>query len=103
MNDPVDDFSHIVIDECHRSARGKWAEVLHRNPNAVQIGLTATPRQLEYAEATPEAAADEKITADNYRHFGEPSRPGLPTLTSKRSTPFSTATAASDVCSSRSF
>lgn len=39
-------FTHIVIDECHRSAWGKWSQVLTRNKNAVQIGLTATPRQL---------------------------------------------------------
>src|SRR3990172_9055043 len=45
-NYPVDFFSHIIIDECHRSAWGKWSQVLERNPNAVQIGLTATPRQL---------------------------------------------------------
>ncbi|MDQ6894205.1 MAG: DEAD/DEAH box helicase family protein [Acidobacteriota bacterium] len=68
---PVDYFSHIVIDECHRSAWGKWAEVLHRNPGAIQIGLTATPRELETSQATPEEAADQKITADNVRHFGE--------------------------------
>jgi type I restriction enzyme, R subunit len=68
---PIDYFSHIVIDECHRSAWGKWAEVLHRNPAAVQIGLTATPRELETSQATPEEAADQKITADNVRHFGE--------------------------------
>jgi type I restriction enzyme R subunit len=43
---PEDYFSHIVIDECHRSAWGKWSRVLERNRNAVQIGLTATPRQL---------------------------------------------------------
>jgi type I restriction enzyme R subunit len=43
---PNDYFSHIVIDECHRSAWGKWSQVLTRNPHAVQIGLTATPRQL---------------------------------------------------------
>ena len=28
---PPDRFSHIVIDECHRSAWGKWREVLERN------------------------------------------------------------------------
>lgn len=39
-------FTHIVIDECHRSAWGKWSQVLTRNSSAVQIGLTATPRQL---------------------------------------------------------
>ena len=43
---PEDYFSHLVIDECHRSAWGKWSEVLTRNPGAVQVGLTATPRQL---------------------------------------------------------
>jgi type I restriction enzyme R subunit len=65
-----DAFSVIIIDECHRSAWGKWSEVLKRNPNAIQIGLTATPRQLhESKEATPE---DKEITANNFRYFGEP-------------------------------
>ena len=44
---PADHFSHIIIDECHRSAWGRWSEVLRRNPNAIHIGLTATPRKLE--------------------------------------------------------
>ena len=69
---PENYFSHIVIDECHRSAWGKWSEVLLRNPEAVQIGLTATPRQLEYSKDSKEAQEDAKITADNIRHFGEP-------------------------------
>ena len=69
---PPDYFSHIIIDECHRSAWGKWSEILTRNPNAVQIGLTATPRQLEVSETTKEAAADLQVTADNVKHFGEP-------------------------------
>lgn len=43
---PEDFFTHIVIDECHRSAWGKWSQALTRNRNAVQVGLTATPRQL---------------------------------------------------------
>ena len=67
-----DYFSHVVIDECHRSAWGKWSQVLTRNPNAVQVGLTATPRHLEVSEKTKEAQADAQITADNIRHFGEP-------------------------------
>src|SRR5712692_108800 len=71
-NYPVDFFSHIVIDGCHRSAWGKWSEVLKRNPNAVQIGLTATPRQLVGQVDTPEARQDVQITADNIKHFGEP-------------------------------
>ena len=70
---PVNYFSHIVIDECHRSAWGKWSQVLTRNPDAVQIGLTATPRHLaETSEKTKEAQQDAQITADNIKHFGEP-------------------------------
>lgn len=69
---PENYFSHIVIDECHRSAWGKWSQVLTRNPSAVQIGLTATPRQLDINEDTDEARADLQITADNVRYFGEP-------------------------------
>ena len=72
-NYPENYFSHIIIDECHRSAWGKWSLVLTRNPDAVQIGLTATPRQLEITEDDQhEAQADAKITADNLRYFGEP-------------------------------
>jgi type I restriction enzyme R subunit len=69
---PENYFSHIVIDECHRSAWGKWSVVLTRNPEAVQIGLTATPRQIKTDEHTPEARADADMTADNLKYFGEP-------------------------------
>jgi type I restriction enzyme R subunit len=71
-NYPENYFSHIVIDECHRSAWGKWSQVLTRNDQAIQIGLTATPRSLVISENTPEANADKKITADNLKYFGEP-------------------------------
>jgi len=69
---PRNYFSHIIIDECHRSAWGKWSEVLTRNPDAVQIGLTATPREFEYTEETKESEQDQKISADNIKYFGEP-------------------------------
>ena len=69
---PENYFSHIIIDECHRSAWGKWSEVLTRNPDAVHIGLTATPRQLDVEEDSPEAERDRQITADNLAYFGEP-------------------------------
>jgi type I restriction enzyme R subunit len=69
---PENYFSHIIIDECHRSAWGKWSVVLTRNPDAVQIGLTATPRQIECDERTNEARADAEVTADNLKYFGEP-------------------------------
>lgn len=65
-----DAFSVIIIDECHRSAWGRWSEVLKRNPNAIHIGLTATPRELhESKKATEE---DKQITANNLKYFGEP-------------------------------
>lgn len=70
---PPDYFSHIIIDECHRSAWGKWSEVLARNSGAVQIGLTATPRTLKARPTdSAEAAADWETTADNVQYFGEP-------------------------------
>lgn len=67
---PPDSFSVIIIDECHRSAWGRWSEVLLRNPNAVHIGLTATPRQLRESKA--QTADDAEITANNLKYFGEP-------------------------------
>jgi hypothetical protein len=78
-NYPPDYFSHIVIDECHRSAWGKWSKVLTRNPDAVQIGLTAAPRQVVYPE-TGEAWADEAVSADNLRHFGDRGNLRVPAL-----------------------
>ena len=67
---PLDSFSFIILDECHRSAWGRWSEVLKRNPNAVHIGLTATPRQLR--ESKYQTADDSDITANNLAYFGEP-------------------------------
>jgi len=71
-NYPENYFSHIVIDECHRSAWGKWSQVLTRNPQAVQVGLTATPRKIKIIKGNKEADADVQICSDNYKHFGEP-------------------------------
>lgn len=69
---PPDYFSHIIIDECHRSAWGQWSSVLERNPQAFQIGLTATPRQFRYEEDSVDVQNDQIITANNYAYFGEP-------------------------------
>ena len=68
---PENYFSHIIIDEAHRSAWGKWSEVLTRNSDAVQIGLTATPREFSYSEKTEEAQQDSQITKDNIKYFGD--------------------------------
>lgn len=64
---PKDYFSHIIIDECHRSAWGTWSIILTHNPNAVQVGLTATPRTIVGA-----SDEDREITANNLEYFGEP-------------------------------
>jgi type I restriction enzyme R subunit len=69
---PENHFTHVVIDECHRSAWGKWSQVLTRNDAAAQIGLTATPRRLKSKEKSRDAEADDKITANNIAYFGEP-------------------------------
>lgn len=71
-NYPENYFSHIIIDECHRSAWGKWSQVLTRNPDAIQIGLTATPRQIDCTESSQEARLDLLINADNLKYFGDP-------------------------------
>jgi type I restriction enzyme R subunit len=60
---PENSFSVIIIDECHRSAWGRWSEVLKRNAEAVHIGLTATPRQLRESDQQTDEDAD--ITANN--------------------------------------
>lgn len=74
---PENYFSHIIIDECHRSAWGKWTQVLSRNPDAFQIGLTATPRKIKVPKKGEDGGdidldLDRKLLADNYRHFGDP-------------------------------
>lgn len=69
---PENYFSHVIIDECHRSAWGKWSQVLTRNGAAAQIGLTATPRRFASLEDSDEARQDAEITANNVEYFGEP-------------------------------
>src|SRR6266478_6951362 len=70
-------FEIIVIDECHRSAWGEWHLILESNRNAIQVGLTATPRhslvrKLEDEETKKGVEEDKRKLADNYNYFGEP-------------------------------
>lgn len=56
-----DFFDLIIIDECHRGSAAddsSWREILAYFKNAVQIGLTATPKETEYVS--------------NITYFGEP-------------------------------
>lgn len=46
-----DFFDLIIIDECHRGSAAEdssWREILEYFKNAIQIGLTATPKETEY-------------------------------------------------------
>ena len=59
---PPDYFQYIIIDECHRGAStqgGSWRGILDYFKDAVNIGMTATPKR----------DADSK---DTYDYFGEP-------------------------------
>jgi type I restriction enzyme R subunit len=64
-----DFFDLVVIDECHRSGFGDWHGVLEHFGSALQLGLTATPRELEESlrPLTPE-----EQRRDTYQYFGEP-------------------------------
>ena len=56
-----DFFDLIVIDECHRGSANDdsaWREILEYFNSAIQLGLTATPKETEYAS--------------NITYFGEP-------------------------------
>jgi type I restriction enzyme, R subunit len=56
-----DFFDLIVIDECHRGSAAEdalWREILEYFSGAIQIGMTATPRETKYVS--------------NIGYFGEP-------------------------------
>ena len=56
-----DFFDLIVIDECHRGSAAKdsaWREILEYFSGAIQVGLTATPKETQYVS--------------NISYFGEP-------------------------------
>ncbi|HEY9721462.1 MAG TPA: DEAD/DEAH box helicase family protein [Oscillatoriaceae cyanobacterium] len=56
-----DFFDLIVIDECHRGSAtddSAWREILEYFSGATQVGLTATPKETEYAS--------------NMQYFGKP-------------------------------
>lgn len=56
-----DFFDLVVIDECHRGSAAEdsnWRQVLDYFSDAVQVGLTATPKETEYVS--------------NIDYFGEP-------------------------------
>lgn len=62
-------FNLVVVDECHRSGFGDWFGVLEHFGGALQLGLTATPRDLEEGER---ALTDDEKRRDTQHYFGEP-------------------------------
>ncbi|TWU34904.1 DEAD/DEAH box helicase family protein [Novipirellula artificiosorum] len=62
-------FDLVVIDECHRSGFGDWFGVLEHFGSALQLGLTATPRELEEGRR---ALTAEEQRRDTYSYFGDP-------------------------------
>ena len=64
-----DFFDLVVVDECHRSGFGDWFGVLEHFGAALQLGLTATPRELEEGERT---LTDEEKRRDTQHYFGDP-------------------------------
>lgn len=64
-----DFFDLVVVDECHRSGFGDWFGVLEHFGGALQLGLTATPRELE--EGARELTDEEK-RRDTQHYFGDP-------------------------------
>ncbi len=64
-----DFFDLVVIDECHRSGFGDWFGVLEHFSGALQLGLTATPRELE---ETTRLLTGEELRRDTYQYFGDP-------------------------------
>jgi len=64
-----DFFDLIVIDECHRSGFGDWFGVLEHFSSALQLGLTATPRELQEIQRP---LTDKEKRRDTYHYFGEP-------------------------------
>ena len=63
-----DFFDLVIIDECHRSGFGDWFGVLEHFSSALQLGLTATPRELE---ETKRELTEEERRRDTYNYFGE--------------------------------
>ena len=56
---PRDFFDLVIIDECHRSGFGTWREILDHFGTAMQLGMTATPKQDENVDTYAYFCAEE--------------------------------------------
>ena len=64
-----DFFDLVVVDECHRSGFGDWFGALKHFSSAYQLGLTATPRELDQNRRT---LTEEELRRDTFEYFGGP-------------------------------
>lgn len=60
---PRDFFDLVIIDECHRSGFGTWREILDHFGTAMQLGMTATPKQDENVDTYAYFCAEEPEVA----------------------------------------
>ena len=65
----ADFFDLVVVDECHRSGFGDWFGVLEHFESAYQLGLTATPREIDQSGRP---LTESELRRDTYQYFGEP-------------------------------
>ena len=82
----------IIWDEAHHATAGTWANVMLRYPNAIHIGLSATPQRLDGAglgkhfDVMIEGPSTAQLIADGflsrYRYFA----PGTPDMMGVRAT-----------------
>ena len=64
-----DFFDVVVVDECHRSGFGDWFGVLEHFQSAYQLGLTATPREIDQSGRP---LTEFELRHDTFEYFGEP-------------------------------
>jgi type I restriction enzyme, R subunit len=57
---PKDFFDLIIIDEAHRSGFGTWMDILNHFETAVQLGMTATPKETENVNTYKYFSAEQK-------------------------------------------
>ncbi|WNC30174.1 EcoAI/FtnUII family type I restriction enzme subunit R [Thermosynechococcus sp. PKX82] len=65
---PRDFFDLVIIDECHRSGFGTWRKILDHFGTAMQLGMTATPKQDENVDTYAYFCAEEPEIAIDPDH-----------------------------------
>jgi type I restriction enzyme R subunit len=61
-------FDLVIIDECHRSGFGTWRDILNYFSSAIQLGMTATPKQDENVDTYAYFCTEEPQVAIDPSH-----------------------------------